>query len=72
LRDTATAHAAERYLTLSDEAASALGPDASLEALAAGFARPRMHALAVGGRDLDVMPISPGLESIRHGAGFWF
>ena len=33
------------------------GADASLEALTAAFARPMMRALAVGGRDLDVMRI---------------
>ena len=34
-----------------------MAPEASLEALAAAFARPMMRALAVGGRDLDVMRI---------------
>ena len=36
---------------------SALAAEASLEALAAAFARPMMRALAVGGRELDVMRI---------------
>ena len=36
---------------------SALAAEASIEALAAAFARPMMRALAVGGRDLDVMRI---------------
>ena len=35
----------------------ALGAEASLEELAAAFARPMMRALAVGGRDLDVIRI---------------
>jgi len=57
LRDAAIEYALERYLDAQQEAVSALGAEASLEALAAAFARPMMHALAVGGRDLDVMRI---------------
>ena len=57
LRDAAIEYALERYLDAQQEAVSALGPEASLEALAAAFARPMMHALAVGGRELDVMRI---------------
>jgi hypothetical protein len=37
------------------EALSALAPESSLEALAAGFARPMMRALAAGGHDLAVL-----------------
>jgi len=57
LRDEAIEYALERYLDAQQEAVSALGAKASLEALAAAFARPMMHALAVGGRELDVMRI---------------
>lgn len=57
LRDAAIEYALERYLDAQQEAVGALGPDASLEALAAAFARPMIHALAVGRRELDVMRI---------------
>jgi AcrR family transcriptional regulator len=57
LRDEAIEYALERYLDAQQEAVSALGAKASLEELAAAFARPMMHALAVGGRELDVMRI---------------
>jgi AcrR family transcriptional regulator len=55
LCDAAIEYALERYLEAQQEAVGALGAEASLEALAAAFARPMMHALAVGGRELDVM-----------------
>jgi AcrR family transcriptional regulator len=57
LCDAAIEYALERYLDAQEKAVSALGPEASLEALAVAFARPMMRALAVGGRDLDVMRI---------------
>jgi AcrR family transcriptional regulator len=57
LCDAAIEYALERYLDAQQEALSALGAEAPLEALAAAFARPMMHALAVGGRELDVMRI---------------
>jgi AcrR family transcriptional regulator len=57
LRDAAIEYALERYLDAQQKAVSALGADASLEVLAAAFARPMTHALAVGGRELDVMRI---------------
>ena len=57
LCDAAIEYALERYLDAQQEAVSALGAEASLESLAAAFARPMMHALAVGGRELDVMRI---------------
>lgn len=57
LCDAAIGYALERYLDAQQEAVSALGAEASLETLAAAFARPMMHALAVGGRELDVMRI---------------
>src|ERR1700730_6165450 len=52
LCDAAIEYALERYLDAQREAVSGLGAEASLEALAAAFARPMMHALAVGGREL--------------------
>ena len=57
LRDEAIEHALERYLDAQQEAVSALDSKATLEELAAAFARPMMRALAVGGRDLAVMRI---------------
>jgi AcrR family transcriptional regulator len=57
LCDAAVEYALERYLDAQQEAVSALGAEVSLEELAAAFARPMMRALAVGGRDLDVMRI---------------
>ena len=57
LCDAAIEYALERYLDAQQEAVSALGTGDSLETLAAAFARPMMRALAVGGRDLDVMRI---------------
>ena len=57
LCDAAIEHALERYLDAQQEAVSALGSEATLEELAAAFARPMMHALSSGGRDLAVMRI---------------
>jgi AcrR family transcriptional regulator len=57
LCDAAIEYALERYLDAQQEAVLALGADASLEALAAAFARPMVRALSLGGRDLDVMRI---------------
>ncbi len=57
LCDAAIEYALERYLGAQQAAVSAVGAEASLEALAAAFARPMMRALVVGGRDLDVMRI---------------
>jgi AcrR family transcriptional regulator len=57
LCDAAVEYALERYLTSQEEAVGTLGEDASIEELAAAFARPMVRALAVGGRDLDVMRI---------------
>lgn len=53
----AVEHALERYLDAQEEAVSALGPESTLEEVAAAFARPMMNAMAVGGRDLAVMRI---------------
>jgi AcrR family transcriptional regulator len=57
LCEAAIEHALERYLDDQQEAVSTLGPESTLEALAAAFARPMMRALAIGGRDLAVMRI---------------
>jgi AcrR family transcriptional regulator len=57
LCDAAVEHALERYLDAQQEAVRALGPESTLEALAAAFARPMMNALARGGRDLALMRI---------------
>jgi AcrR family transcriptional regulator len=57
LCDAAIGHALERYLEAQQTALSALDAESTLEEVAAAFARPIMRALAVGGRDLDVMRI---------------
>jgi AcrR family transcriptional regulator len=57
LCEAAVEHALERYLDAQEQTVSALGPDSTLEELAAAFARPMMRALSSGGRDLDVMRI---------------
>ena len=57
LCDAAIENALERYLDAQQEAVSSIGPESTLEALAAAFARPMIQALASGGRDLAVMRI---------------
>jgi AcrR family transcriptional regulator len=57
LCDASVEYALERYLDAQEEALSDLGPESTLEDLAAAFARPMMRALSTGGRDLDVMRI---------------
>src|SRR5271155_4170588 len=57
LCDAAIEHALERYLDAQEEAVRALGPESTIEALAAAFARPLIGSLVVGGRDLAVMRI---------------
>jgi AcrR family transcriptional regulator len=57
LCDVAIEQALERYLVAQQEAVSALGPESTLEELAAAFARPMMRALAAGSHDLAVMRI---------------
>src|SRR5262249_23609565 len=57
LCDAAIEVALERYLDAQQEAVSALGPESTLEELAAAFAGPMMKALAAGGRDLALMRI---------------
>jgi AcrR family transcriptional regulator len=49
--------ALERYLAAQQQAVGRLGPESTLEALAAAFARPMIRALASGGPDLAVMRI---------------
>ncbi len=57
LCDAAIADALERYLDAQQEAVSVLGPESTLEELAAAFSRPMIRALTSGGRDLAVMRI---------------
>jgi AcrR family transcriptional regulator len=57
LCEAAVEDALERYLNAQQEAVGALGPESTLEDLAAAFARPMMRALSSGGRDLAVMRI---------------
>ncbi|HTB49378.1 MAG TPA: TetR family transcriptional regulator [Solirubrobacteraceae bacterium] len=53
----AVEQALERYLEAQQEAVGTLGPESTLDALAAAFARPMISAMVVGGRDLAVMRI---------------
>ncbi len=46
-----------RYLDAQEEAVNTLGPESTVEALAAAFARPMLRALAAGGPELAVMRI---------------
>ncbi|WP_329318192.1 TetR/AcrR family transcriptional regulator [Streptomyces sp. NBC_01262] len=55
LCDSAIEHALERYLDAKILELDALGPTATLQELAAAFARPMVRALAAGGQDLAVM-----------------
>lgn len=57
LREAAIEQALEHYLDDQQAALSALGPESTLDALAAAFAAPMVRALAVGGPDLAVMRI---------------
>ena len=57
LCDAAIEDALGRYLAAQQEAVGALGSEATLEELATAFARPMIHALSSGGRDLAVMRI---------------
>jgi AcrR family transcriptional regulator len=51
LLDGAIEDALERYLDAQQEAVSTLGPEPTLEELAAAFAQPMISALTKGGRD---------------------
>jgi AcrR family transcriptional regulator len=57
LCDAAIEQALERYLDAQQEAVSTLGPESTLEELAAAFARPMIRALGAGGRELAVTRI---------------
>src|SRR6478735_6925976 len=57
LCDAAIEHALEQYLDAQQEAVSELGPESTLDDLAAAFAGPMISALTKGGRDFDVMRI---------------
>src|SRR3954467_9881951 len=57
LCEEAVERALERYLDAQQEAVSGLGPESTVDEVAAAFARPMRRALAVGGRDLAVMRI---------------
>jgi AcrR family transcriptional regulator len=57
LCDAAIEQALERYLDAQQEAVRTLGPESTLEELAAAFARPMIRALGAGGRELAVMRI---------------
>jgi AcrR family transcriptional regulator len=57
LCDAAVEHALDRYLVAQHEALGTLGPESTLDALAAAFARPMIRALAAGGRELAVLRI---------------
>jgi AcrR family transcriptional regulator len=57
LCEAAIEHALERYLDAQQEAVSSLGPESTVEELAAAFARPMIHHLATGGRDLATLRI---------------
>src|SRR4051794_13482630 len=57
LCDAAVEHAVERYLTAQQAEMDTLAAGSDVEQVAAAFARPIMHALASGGRDLDVIRI---------------
>src|SRR6476619_4170607 len=57
LCDAAIEHALEQYLDAQQEAISELGPESTLDDLAAAFARPMITALTKGGRDFDVIRI---------------
>jgi AcrR family transcriptional regulator len=55
LCDTAIELALERYLDAQIESVRSLGPEPTLEDLAAAWARPMVRAIAAGGPDLAVM-----------------
>src|ERR1700733_7389046 len=57
LCETAIEDALERYLDAQENAVSTLGPESTLEDLAAAFARPMLRALAAGGRELALLRI---------------
>lgn len=67
LSEAAIAGALERYLDAQLRAVEELDPEATIEELAAAFARPMIEAMAAGGRELAVMRIvaRSGIEPPR-------
>lgn len=57
LCDAAIEHTLERYLDAQQRELDALGAEATVEQVAAALARPIVRALALGGRDLEVIRI---------------
>lgn len=57
LREAAIEYALERYLDAQQEALNTVGPKSTLDELASAFARPMIHHLAAGGRELAVLRI---------------
>ena len=57
LCEAAIEHALDRYLDAQQDAVNTVGPESTLEELAAAFARPMMRNLAAGGRGLAVLRI---------------
>ncbi|MDE3131400.1 MAG: TetR/AcrR family transcriptional regulator [Acidobacteriota bacterium] len=57
LCDEAIGQALARYLDAQLEAVGALGPEATIDELAAAFAKPMIEALGAGGRELAVIRI---------------
>jgi AcrR family transcriptional regulator len=57
LCDAAIEQALERYLDAQQDAVSELGPESTLDELAAAFAKPMISALTKGGRDRAVLRI---------------
>jgi AcrR family transcriptional regulator len=57
LCEAAIEQALELYLDAQQEAVSSLGPESTIDDLAAAFVRPMITALTKGGRDFDVMRI---------------
>jgi len=76
LCDAAIERALEIYLDAQQAAVSALGPESTLDELAAAFARPMISALTKGGRDRAVIrivaraAIDPPEEWVRFDATF--
>jgi AcrR family transcriptional regulator len=57
LCEAAIEHALDRYLDAQQDAVNTLGPESTLEELAAAFAGPMMRNLAAGGRELAMLRI---------------
>ena len=57
LCEAAIEHALDRYLDAQQDAVNTVGPESTLEELAAAFAGPMMRNLAAGGRELAMLRI---------------